>query len=732
VPVLQEQQTGRLLFSDSLLAKMLLLSDLLRLYCNPHRPHIGARSLSSTTNRLDTATSPYLLQHADNPVHWQPWDNQALSLARELDVPILLSIGYAACHWCHVMAHESFADETTATLMNELYVCIKVDREERPDLDKTYQMVHQILTRRAGGWPLTLALDPTTLTPFFAGTYFPPDARYGMPGFQDVLRQVAAHYRKHKAQLSKHHEAICQTLTQIEQRPQESLPDDISRACLEQLQDEFDDDFGGFGGAPKFPQPARLDFCLQYATANMANQTEQQNRLANTMAQQTLLTIADSGLFDHLAGGFFRYSNDDKWQIPHFEKMLYDNAQLLRLFAEVWILDQNSRYHQVAAQTIDWILDEMQDPQGGYFSSLDADAEGIEGQYYIWSKEQISHCLPDTCQQALILHYGLDQDANFEGRWHLQIKQSIEQVANTLQQTTTETAQQLQHARSVLLQQRQQRIRPGLDDKILCAWNAMTCAAMARAGWYLGQQNAIDSAIDALHFIRQSLWKDGRLLAVYRGGISHGEAFLDDYAHMLDAILSIIQVHWEEGLLEWACDLANVVLEHFATGEGDFYFTADDDENVLHRHRPASDDAIPSGNGIMARILGQLGSLMVEPRYLKAQQQLLEATSGVVLRAPAHHCSLVSASLSLQQPWQTVILRGPRSGMNPWLQQLASACLPTLQLCLLPNEATIIPSALADKPVSEKVVAYHCRLGHCLPPISNFEELLLTLHDSEQ
>jgi len=682
-------------------------------------------------NRLAGVTSPYLLQHADNPVHWQPWDTKSLTLARELDRPILLSIGYSACHWCHVMAHESFANTTTARLMNQWYVCIKVDREERPDLDKTYQLIHQILTRRAGGWPLTLVLDPATLTAFFAATYLPPEPRYGMPAFADILRQVASHYQRHKDQLPQHHEAILQALSQLEQRPQQVLPEALPSHCLDQLQEEFDPDFGGFGGAPKFPQPTRLAFCLHFSAIESGGAKRTKAATGTAMAQQTLSAMANGGLFDHLAGGFFRYSTDEKWQIPHFEKMLYDNAQLLDLYAKTWVGSQNSRYLQVAEQTIDWMITEIQAPTGGYYSSLDADTEGTEGRYYVWSQQQAEQAVTATGYRTLALHYGLDQEANFAGYWHLQINQSIEHIASQLQQPLAQIGRQLNTARTALLQQRQQRVRPALDDKILCAWNAMACAAMARAGWYLNRPDAIGSAVRGLRFIREKLWKNGRLLAVHRAGISNGGAFLDDYAHTLDAILAVIQVHYEDGLLEWACELTNVVLEHFITPEGDFFFTADDEEIILHRHRPAGDDAIPSGNGVMAKVLGQLGALLAEPHYLQAQAQLLQACSGVLLRSPTQHTSLLCASLTPGPRIQTVILRGPHSDMDAWLQQLANDYIPTLQLCLLPNEAKNILPALADKPVSEKVVAYYCQQSHCLPPIHHHGTLLSILQQNQ-
>jgi len=688
------------------------------------------QQMSSTLycNRLAGATSPYLLQHADNPVFWQPWDELTLDLARELNKPILLSIGYAACHWCHVMAHESFADTTTANLMNQMYVSIKVDREERPDLDKTYQLVHQILTRRAGGWPLTLALDPVSLTPFFAGTYFPPDSRYGIPGFPDVLQQVAAHYHRHKLQWPQHHKTIMKTLKQIEQRPVDNIPDNLPEQCLQQLQQEFDTNFAGFGVAPKFPQPTRLEFCLHVVSSGSKAHNRQ---LATSLLHKTLTAMANGGLFDQLAGGFFRYSTDDNWQIPHFEKMLYDNAQLLGLYTKAWIGCDDTRYRTVAEQTLHWILADMQNSQGGYYSSLDADSEAVEGQYYVWSKEQIAQIVEPFDRTVLEQHFGLDQPANFEGRWHLYINKTATQIATEQPQSEKTIRQQVTNARRCLLHQRQRRVPPTLDDKVLCSWNSMTCAAMAYAGKHLHRSDAIDSAICSLRFIKRELWENGRLLAVYRGGKSHGAAFLDDYAHTLDAIMNIIGLRWEEGLLEWACELADVVLEHFATGEGDYFFTANDQECVLHRHRPADDDAIPSGNGILAKVLGQLGTLLAEPRYLQVPEQILRATSGVTRQAPSRHCSLVIATMLFHRPLPAIILRGPLSDMDSWLERLGKQYLPSLQLCLLPNEATSIPPQLADKPMSDKIVAYYCEKGHCLPPLHHTTDLISLLRQNQ-
>ena len=429
------------------------------------------------TNRLIEQTSPYLLQHAHNPVDWHPWGDAALARARREDRPILLSIGYSACHWCHVMERESFEDAATAACMNEHFVCIKVDREERPDLDRIYQTAHQLLTRRAGGWPLTVFLTPDALLPFFAGTYFPDQPRHGMPAFVDVLNSVARFFRTQREQIDAHGRALEDAFAGIERglSGAVTLDAEVIAAAENQLLAQFDPRHGGFGPAPKFPHPAQLDFCLRRAAVTRTP------RLRHAVLY-TLERMACGGIFDHLGGGFCRYAVDERWEIPHFEKMLYDNGQLLVSYADAYSASAEPLFRDVAAQTGEWVMREMQSAEGGYYSSLDADSQGEEGRFYAWSRDEVRGLLSDAEYAAASTHWGLDAAANFEGRWHLRIAAPVTEVARALGEPVAATRALLAGARRRLFEQRAQRVRPGLDDKILTSWNGLMIKGMARAG----------------------------------------------------------------------------------------------------------------------------------------------------------------------------------------------------------------------------------------------------------
>jgi len=569
-------------------------------------------------NQLAAQTSPYLLQHAENPVDWHAWDEAALQRARDQDKPILLSIGYSACHWCHVMERESFEDAAIASRMNALFVCIKVDREERPDLDKIYQTAHQMLTQRPGGWPLTLALTPHGHAPFFAGTYFPPAPRMGMPGFGDVLEQVAAHYRRHHKSMREHHRIFADALAQVNPQPAaEKLP--LPAAALahaaRELSAQFDSEFGGFGGAPKFPHPAQLELLLRHhAQSGDANSAQ--------MLELSLRKMAAGGLFDQLGGGFYRYSVDRRWAIPHFEKMLYDNAQLLTLYAgalQYGGAGDAAFYRQIAAQTADWVAGEMQQPHGGYASTLDADSEGIEGKYYVWDEDDLRALLQADEYAAVESFYGIAGEPNFEGKWHLAIHPDRESMAGRLARGNDAggaddagaaaapmpdpaLAAALAAAKAKLLAARAQRIRPALDDKILTAWNGLMIKGMARAAIALGRNDLAESAARALDFVRAGLWRDGRLLVTTRGGRASLNGHLDDYAFLAEGIVELLQAAWRAQDLAFAVQICDAMLEHFEDREaGGFFFTSHDHEPLLHRPKSGPDDAIPSGNGAAIR-----------------------------------------------------------------------------------------------------------------------------------
>ncbi len=438
-------------------------------------------------NRLGEATSPYLRQHADNPVAWQPWEEAVLASARAADKPILLSIGYSACHWCHVMAHESFEDPATAEVMNRLFVNIKLDREERPDLDKVYQVAHQLLTQRGGGWPLTVFLSPDDLTPFFAGTYFPKEARYGMPAFVDLLEKAAAHFHGQREAIRGHNKALREVFDELVPAGSPGAKLDASPLVQARQQHEasFDGEWGGFGAAPKFPHPASLERLLRdwQATA----QTPEPDLRALYMSTLTQKRMIEGGLFDQLGGGFCRYSVDPYWMIPHFEKMLYDNGALLALAAQTAIATGDGLYRRAAMETAGWAMREMQSAEGGFYSALDADSEGHEGLFYVWQPDEVASLLSADEFAVFSPRFGLDRNANFEGRWHLHSYVDLGEIANTLGIAPAEAAARLDSARAKLLTHRAQRVRPGLDDKVLTAWNGLMIRGLAMSARLLDE-----------------------------------------------------------------------------------------------------------------------------------------------------------------------------------------------------------------------------------------------------
>ncbi len=686
---------------------------------------------SAPANRLARESSPYLRQHAHNPVDWYPWSAEALERARRENKPILLSIGYSACHWCHVMAHESFEDADTAKLMNEKFVNIKVDREERPDLDRIYQLAHQMLAQRGGGWPLTMFLTPDDRRPFFGGTYFPKTPSHGMPAFKDLLQRVAAYHQAHDEEIRTQNAALADAFETLYPTPAaesttlSTAPSDKARALLD---DEFDSEYGGFGGAPKFPHPATIDLLLRrwHASAGKAKPDLQ----ALYMATLTLKRMAEGGLFDQLGGGFSRYSVDQYWMIPHFEKMLYDNGPLLALYAETAVATGDAFYARIAEETAQWVLREMQSPQGGYYSSLDADSEGHEGRFYVWDKHEVQNALTREEYRVFERRFGLYHGANFEGRWHLHVYDPLEQLTGPRGPGVGEVRKLLDSAREKLLTLRERRVRPGRDEKILTSWNALMIRGMAIAARRLGRRDLAESAGRALDFIRARLWRDGRLLAT---GLADADAqaallpaYLDDYVYLVDAILELLQTRWRSEDLNWAVELIEVVLAHFADREhGSFYFTADDHEQLMHRPKSFGDDATPSGNAVAAYVLNRLGTLLAEPRYLQAAERTLRAGWEPLEKYPQGHATLLTALDESLNGVETVILRGPDA--EKWRKELASVYAPRRMVFAVPADAKALPAALAQKQVGRTTVAYVCRGTTCSPPIDSLSKVLTTL-----
>ena len=667
-------------------------------------------------NRLDEQTSPYLRQHADNPVHWQPWDDAALAAARERDQPILLSIGYSACHWCHVMAHESFEDEATAALMNAHFVNIKVDREERPDLDKIYQLCFQIMTQRPGGWPLTMMLDPKTHAPFMAGTYFPKDSGHGMPAFADVLRQVAQWYSEHSHELDEQKQQLNDVLTRLTPQPSASVGDaSIIEAARNQLAANYDPAHGGFTGAPKFPHPGSLQLLYRLGARG--------DEEAARMADFSLARMCERGLFDQIGGGFYRYSVDERWEIPHFEKMLYDNGPLLALCAQ---RAGQPPFTASATACADWALHEMRSPDGAFFASLDADSDGGEGRYYLWTPDQIQAALQDDTEQAqaryqaATLRFGLDEPANFEGAWHLNTRRNVTQIAQALDQSTETVHQHLNTVTKQLRQARTQRPAPDRDEKILTAWNALMIQGLAVAARHLNRPDYADAACAAADFLHEHLWQNGRLLAAAKDGDAHLPAYLDDYAFLIDALLDLMQTRWRDADCRWAKQLADALLDHFEDKDnGGFYFTAHDHEQLLHRPKPLGDESTPAGNGIAARVLLRLGYLLGDKGYLDAGERTLRFARTALEKYPLAHTSLILALDDYLHPPEFVIIRAQKDALNEWREAATAA---NRLVFAIPNDATP-PEALAEKAARDKPVAYLCRGLTCSPPIEDKQKL---------
>jgi uncharacterized protein YyaL (SSP411 family) len=673
-------------------------------------------------NRLAKETSPYLLQHAENPVDWYPWGDEAFALARETGKPILLSIGYSACHWCHVMAHESFEDEKTAAVMNELFVNVKVDREERPDIDKIYQVAHQLLTQRPGGWPLTMFLDGNDQRPFFGGTYFPDEPRHGMPAFTTLLEKVAEHYANNRDDVRQQGERMVEVFTQIEPAPaaaDTSLSDEPLAKVREALAQSFDREYGGFGAAPKFPHPTTIERMLRHwrSTAGDAEPDVE----ALFMAALTLARMAEGGLFDHVGGGFYRYSVDRYWQIPHFEKMLYDNGPLLAIYAQASIATGDALFAHAANATADWMLADMRDANGGFYATRDADSEGHEGLYYLWEPDEVRELLGDD-YDVFARRFGLDKAANFEGRWHLTVREQV----------TDDEAEVIDRAKKVLLAQRAQRVPPGRDEKQLTAWNALAIRGLAIAGRALDRPELVDAAADAVDFLRTTLLQDGRLFASYKDGRARFAAYLDDHAFLLDALVELLQARWNGAHLAFAQQVAELLLEHFEdTDDGGFWFTADDHETLIHRSKPLAEEATPSGNGIAALALQRLGFLLGETRYLDAAEKTLRAAWRAMDEYPHGHVSLLAALEEHLEHPEIIVIRGAPDEIARWRDSAARVYAPRRLVFAIPADEANLPGALADRaPVAGETVAYRCVGTHCELPVTTWEALAEQLADT--
>ena len=683
------------------------------------------------TNRLINETSPYLLQHAHNPVDWYAWGEEALAKARAEDKPIFLSIGYSACHWCHVMERESFENEQTAAMMNELFVNIKVDREERPDLDAIYMEAVQAMTSQ-GGWPMSMFLTPDG-KPFYGGTYYPPEPRYGMPSFQQVLYSVAHAYHNKRDQIDNQ----AQKLTELLQRTavlaaQESdLNSTVLDEAIRQLLQYFDSQDGGFGSQPKFPQPMTLDFI-------MSHYTRTSDLDALYMAELTLEKMAQGGIYDHLGGGFHRYSVDAVWLVPHFEKMLYDNAQLLRSYLHVWQLTKQPLYRRVVDETIDYVLREMTSPEGGFYSTQDADSEGEEGKFFVWTPAEIEAVIGADAARLFKLYYDVSARGNFEGKNILHVSAPVAEIAQRLGLTPSAAEQALADSRQKLFAAREKRIKPGRDEKILTEWNGLMIHALAECGAVLERADALQAAQNAANFILTKMSQpDGKLYRSYKTssglpgeqqkGQARLNAYLEDYAAFSRALIALYEATFDLRWLGEASRLTRVLIAQFGDPQnGSFFQTGLDHEQLVVRRKDFVDNAIPSGNSLAAETLLRLAVLTGNQAYRKEAERVLLVMKEAMTRQPTGFGRLLAVLNTFLSPSQEVAIVGDSASADTQalIRTVRKRYLPNTVLALKhPAEENVLPLLQDRGLVDGKAAAYVCENYACKLPVTEVQAL---------
>ncbi|MEM9184919.1 MAG: thioredoxin domain-containing protein [Planctomycetota bacterium] len=705
-------------------------------------------------NRLADETSPYLLQHRDNPVDWRPWGEEALAIAKAEDKPIFLSIGYSACHWCHVMEHESFEDEEIAKFLNEHFVCVKVDREERTDLDQIYMNAVQLLTGR-GGWPMSVFLTPD-LEPFFGGTYWPPAPARGMPGFNQVIAGVQDAWANRRDKITESAAALTEKIHEVSQPQGESVPLDVGllEAAGQALEQSFDPTHGGFGSAPKFPHSMDLGVLLRlWSRAHRGDPGGGGGGGAAwlDMVRLTLDKMAAGGMYDHLGGGFHRYSVDERWLVPHFEKMLYDNALLAGVYLDAFLATGDQNYQRITRETIDYVLAEMTDPAGGFYSTEDADSPAFEGAgtpggdneeglFYTWKPEEVRKVLGEDVADLFCRVYDVTPLGNFEGRSILNLPKSIARQAELMGYEEAELAKEMSAARDKLYAARGGRPRPGRDDKVLVGWNGLMIDSLARAGAALGEPRYVEAACKAADFVLAEMRKDsGRLLHSWRSGVAKLDGYLDDYTALANGLVSLYEATLvavdgadggraepQEKYLDAAAGLLDTVIEKFTDGgNGGFFYTADDHEELITRNRDLTDNATPGGNSLAATALVRLGKLTGRAEYLNAAHRTLEAASPLMERVPKASGQMLTALDLWIGPTPEVVLVGDTNG------KLAAAVhaefFPRRVLAARTqpegSRSPAIPSALltpafeGKEPVGGEPTLYVCEGHACQEPV---------------
>ncbi len=693
------------------------------------------RSNKSDTeyNHLINEKSPYLIQHASNPVDWYPWGEEAFRKAKNENKPVFLSIGYSTCHWCHVMAHESFEDPEIGSLMNEVFVSIKVDREERPDLDNIYMTVCQLMTG-TGGWPLTIIMTPDK-KPFFAGTYFPKISMYGRVGLKDLILNVRDIWSSRPEEVFDSADNIIDTLQKIsETSAGDELDENILEDTYKILSDNFDEVHGGFGSAPKFPTAHNLLFLFRYWKRT-------KNETALNMVSETLDSMRNGGIYDHIGSGFHRYSVDQEWLVPHFEKMLYDQATIAVAYIEAFQVTGDEKYKDTAQEIFEYVLRDMQSPEGGFYSAEDADSEGVEGKFYIWKKEEVYEILGEEDAKFASKIFNINSEGNFSEETTgkktcsniLHLENSIDEIADTLGMKKDDAIRKIENIRKILFNAREKRIRPHKDDKILTDWNGLMISSLSKGAQAFNNERYLKAAMKSADFILDNLCQNNRLLHRYRDGEAAITANLDDYAFLISGLLDIYEASFNPRYLKLAIDLNNTLLDHFwDTGNGGFYFTPDDGEDILVRKKEIYDSAIPSGNSIQMLNLLRLSKITENEELGRKAVELEKAFSQDVLRTPmAYTQLLIAVDFKLGPSYEVVIAGDPdKEDTKIILESIRSKYLPNKTVTLRPpdDEAfqiiELINSIEFKRQENSKTTVYICSDGTCKAPITDLNDIL--------
>ena len=676
------------------------------------------------TNKLIEEASPYLLQHAHNPVDWYPWGDEAFAKAASDDKPILVSIGYSACHWCHVMEHESFEDEVTARIQNEHFVNIKVDMEERPDVDRIYMNFVQITTGR-GGWPMNVFLTPEKL-PFFGGTYFPPSPRYGMPSWQQILMSIADAWRDRREELMHSATEILGELRRISivEIGETAIDETVCDAAFLSFERTFDAKNGGWGGAPKFPQAMSMEFLLRYWKRTG-------NEKALEMVKLTADKMANGGIYDQIGGGFHRYATDAIWLVPHFEKMLYDNAQLVRIYLHLYQVTKNELYRHIASETLEYVKREMLDSSGGFYSAQDADSEGEEGKFFVWTSREVEEVLGEEDAKLFNFIFDISEGGNFEGKNILQRSYSLESASKALKEEVGKLSGVIERGKQLLFETREKRIKPFRDEKILTAWNGLMLATFAEAAAILDNGDYLEIAMRNADFIAQSLFANDRLLRTWKDGKGKLNGYIEDYANLADGLIALYQVTGDLNYLDQARSLADsMITEFWDEASGGFFFTSNDHEELIVRNKDYNDNATPSGNSAAADVFLRLAKFYGDERYERFAAVVFRSAASQIKRYPQGFGRMLSAIEFHLSPVLEIAVVGERG--NALERAIFDRYLPNAVIARTDKVGVSLP-LLADKLATNgRATAYVCENFLCGRPVQTVEELAAQLEQKQK